>query len=671
MPRVAAIFFLLAACGTPSTDGPPWDGFQPPGERGDLGAYGSGSGGGPAGDMASGPPMCDEAARRCARELTYSPTGGEKALALMGDFSADGWTVGAPMTFDGAVWRVTVPIGWNAPLQYKFRITLLAGGEQWIPDPANPTQVNDGFGGKNSVLAGATCATWTCAQTAIACGPALSSTAFDWRDAVLYFVFVDRFVNGSAANDAPSTASGVAAAANWQGGDWAGVRQKIAAGYFQALGVNTLWLTVPMDNADATGVGDDGHLYTAYHGYWPRDLAQPEARFGAAAELTGLVSDAHAAGLKVILDYAMNHVHKDSPTYAAHMNDGWFNPLMVNGQACVCGTATCPWDSAAKTCWFRDYLPDFNFANAQARAFSVDNAMSWIKTYGVDGFRLDAVKHIETQWLLDLRTRLLAEVETPRMQHVYLVGETFTGDRNLIKSFIQPCQQLDGQFDFPLRAQVLGTLLMRQGKMGDLVAFMDGNASFYGQSVMSTFLGNHDVPRAIHFAADAPLWTDVWADGKDRAWTNQPATVAGTSAYERMGLAMGLLMTNRGAPLIYYGDEFGQPGAGDPDNRRMMTFTGYSTGQAWLLARTKALGAARAAHPALRRGERTTLFQDDESWAYRMIDGSDKVYVALNRSDSARAVSGLPSGALTDELTGATFTGPTVSVPARGTLVLK
>src|SRR5262249_36978406 len=142
------------------------------------------------------------------------------------------------------------------------------------------------------------------------------------------------------------------------------------------------------------------------------------------------------------------------------------------------------------------------------------------------------------------------------------------------------------------------------------------------------------------------------------------------SAYERMALGMSVLMTNRGVPLLYYGDEIGLPGAGDPDNRRFMTWSGYTPAQEGLLARVKKLGAARAAHPALRRGDRKTLSSSDETWAYEMADGTDHVYVALNRGDGAATVGGLPAGMLHDLLTGETVAGPSVTVPARGARVL-
>jgi glycosidase len=659
---------LVAGCG-PDLSNPnlPSMPFNP--GNGHPSGYGSGSGstGNPP---PSGPPMCPDDERRCPETFTYKGSGSEASVTLIGDFAPNGWTTGVAMTNSGGTWSATVPVGWNVKVTYKFHVVNQDKTEKWIADPANPVQVDDGFGGKNSVASGITCSEWTCVSTQIAC-PGGAQGGFDWRDAVMYFVFVDRFADGNSANDAPLSDPNLAQAANWQGGDWAGVTQKIQAGYFQALGVNTLWLSVPVDQSESTGLGTDGKLYSAYHAYWPRDLTKLEAHFGTQAELSTLITTAHSSGIKVVMDYAMHHVHKDSPTWQAHQNDGWFHPLNISAGECICGSTACPWDGpTAKTCWFMDYLPAFDFTNQAARAFSVGNTVSWIQQLGFDGFRLDAVKHIDTSWLTDLRAALTTQIEPTSKQHVYLVGETYTGDQTLIKSFVDPCNQLDGQFDFPLRAQLDTTVLMRQGKMGDLIAFMDSNTGYYGSGVMSTFIGNHDVPRSIHLAEDAPLWSTPWADGKDRNWTNQPQLPSSASPFQRVAVALAVLMTNRGVPMLYYGDEIGMPGAGDPDNRRFMQWSGYTSPQNELLTAVQKLGAARAAHPSLRRGNRSTLFSDDESWVYQMTDGQDTVYVAINRSDASRTVSGLPAQTLTDALSGMSVTGPSVSVPARSAMVL-
>ena len=656
---------ILVGCGSnelhsaTSLEPPDTDGFDPTDGSPSGGSYSSSVGSatsadtGDTDDATGGPTECDDANKRCAHEFTLADDAYED-VAVFGDFASDGWEVGVPMTNDGGTWRASVPVPWDTTVLYKFRV----GADTWIPDPANPTQQPDGQGGQNSVLDPLTCG------DEFTCEPDVMGT-FDWRDSVIYFTFVDRFFDGDVANNG---GIGVPMAADFQGGDWAGITAKIEAGYFEDLGVNTLWISVPMDNTDDSGLGSDGHEYSAYHGYWPAALDMPEEHFGTLAELQQLVDTAHEHGLKVLFDYAMNHVHVSSPVYGDHPDWFWPNDNGSGGD-CVCGSG-CSWDNAeAKRCWFTSYLPDFDFTNAEARTFSVDNALQWVGDTGVDGFRLDAVKHIEDQWLLDLRARVVDEVEPESGEHFYMVGETFTGDQGTIAHYVNP-DMLDGQFDFPLRMQMAWNVLMRQGAMSELAGFMDANDDYYGAAIMSTFIGNHDIPRAIHLAQDTPVWNNQWADGKDRAWNNQPGLPTGMSAFERLANSFAILLTTRGAPLVYYGDEVGMAGAGDPDNRRFMQWEGYSAGQSWLYARVQRLLAIRAAHPATRRGTRTTISADADTFAYSMEYGGDSLWVLVNRGDSMRTIAGLPDEALVDEVTDEQLAGPSIDVPPRTTRVL-
>ena len=636
---------------------PPGTGGYDPGDGG-LNGSSSSTGTGTGGEGGHGPPQCDDALKLCAHLFTY-PAGNETSVELRGDFRPGAWVSGVPLTKQGSEWTATVDIPYNREVLYKYFVD----GTTWVLDPTNPNTVTDPSGNQNSLLAATTCDPWTCGGGLIG--------DFDWRDAVLYFVFVDRFFDGNPANNAATP--GVQPPADYRGGDWAGLLQKINDGYFTELGVNALWLSVPMDNTEASGigVGGDPHLYSAYHAYWPKVLDQTEEHFGSMADLQAVVAAAHALGIKVILDYAMNHVHESAPIYQQHMNDGWFWPLN-DGQVqnCVCGSG-CSWDGPqGKRCWFTEYLPDFNFTNQAARDYSVGNALWWIQQTGIDGFRLDAVKHIEDQWLLDLRARVTAEVESQTLQHFYMVGETFTGDVNLINYYVDLFTKLDGQFDFPLRMKLAASVLMRKTPMTDLESFMNFNDNAYGAGIMSTFIGNHDIPRAIHLAQDVPLWNDEWAGGKDLAWNNTPSLPAGVNAFERLNNAYTVLFTTKGVPLIYYGDEVAMPGAGDPDNRRMMQWSGYSTGQTRVLDHLKKLTQIRKDHVALRRGTRQTLSVNADTYAYRMSKDADTVFVAVNRSDAQQSVDGLPSGSLTDLLNGGSVSGPSVTVPARSARIL-
>lgn len=626
------------------------------GDGGNLAVPDAGAG---SSSSSGGVVTCDDAQKRCDHVFTY-PAGAETTAEVRGNWAAGAWDKGVPMTKMGSEFVATVQIPYNQPVLYKF----FTDGKNWLADPNNPKQVGDGFGGFNSVLDPETCDAYTCVGGG-------GNGTFDWRDGVLYFVFVDRFLDGNPSNNG-SAMAGVEAPASYHGGDYAGVTSKINEGYFSDLGVNTLWLTVPANNTEESGkgVGGDSHLYSAYHGYWPKDLDQVEEHFGTMDDLKALVDAAHAKGIKVILDYAMNHMHQSSALYAMHPDWFWPNDNGAGGN-CICGEG-CPWDGpSGLKCWFTGYLPDFNFTNAEARKASVDNALWWIQQTGIDGFRLDAIKHVEMQWLLDLRARTNTEVDAASGQHFYMVGETYTGDVGLIKQFVDPNSKLDGQFDFPLRMQLAKNVLIGNGNMQELDGFLKSNdAAYPAGSVMSTFIGNHDIPRPIHLAERPPLWGNEWTDGKDRAWQGQPGVPGNVEPFERLGAAFAILFTLKGMPLIYYGDEYGMAGAGDPDNRRDMQWSGHNQGQSALNALIRKLSKIRADHSALRRGSFQSVYAGNDTLAYKRSDGSDTVYVAVNRGDGAVNVLGLPSGALTDLLSGQGVMGPTVSVPPRSAMIL-
>ena len=533
----------------------------------------------------------------------------------------------------------------------------------------------------NSVL-------YVCEET---CDPA----EFDWRDAVLYFVMTDRFFDSDGRSDPVSGASGgdarTGSSGQYEGGDLPGVTDKM--GYLADLGVTAIWLSAPYDNRDTAGYSMDSadtHVYSAYHGYWPKpedisyaDPANPaprprvESRIGAEADLVELVSAAHAApsanghGIKVLFDFVMKHVDLESGLYAGHW--GWF-ARDSSDRIRPCGSDG--WDDPywGTRCAFADYLPPFDFYQSVVRDWSVNDALWWATEFDLDGYRLDAIKHVPFEWLTELRARLDAAFPAPDGGRFYLVGETYTWDgRDTIRSFVNPDTMLDGQFDFPLKARVCEAVFTPGGGMNNLASFMDGNDLFYGAgAIMSTFLGNHDVPRVIHHAS-RQLGNCREGSWIGNSWTSDYPQPSAPEPYERLGVAFAVLMTNPGIPLIYYGDEIGLAGGGDPDNRRLMPWADSSlnAGQRALRDHVSALAHVRATHPVLGRGRRETISSDQDTWVFRMTgcgDGND-VVVAVNRADSARTVS-LPAGSYADLLDGGAVAGGSVSLDPRSFLVL-
>ena len=493
----------------------------------------------------------------------------------------------------------------------------------------------------------------------------------DWRETTLYFVMTDRFSNGDPANDAP--VDGVDWRTNYQGGDFKGVTDRIKDGYFDDLGVTALWLSWPVDNPDG---GEDGSYpaehycgmnpktapyagtkYTGYHGYWPSNLYETDEHFGTMAELKKTVSTAHAHGIRILLDFTANHVHSASPFFQDHKDDNYFH-----FPAEICQDVG--WDAKPVTCWFVDYLPDLNYSNPAAVNEVLDYAMFWAKETGSDGFRLDAVKHIEFEFIYKLRQRVKKELELTGIDF-YIVGETFTGDAGLIKSFLGP-DKIHGQFDFPANMQILKGFAMREIGLDEMDNAVRDAKAVYGDAVMSTFLGNHDIARFISLAG-GQISCGIWdvVSNIAQGWHNPPDAPGDVTAYKRLQLAFAYVMTVPGIPLIYYGDEFGMPGAGDPDNRRMMRFGNELSGnEKETLAFLKKLGQARKEHPVLSAGAwSAALWSEGDFLAYARTSGDEKAVVLINIGDSEK------SGEL--DVGGIGLDGPVTDVLGGGEVVVE
>ncbi len=476
---------------------------------------------------------------------------------------------------------------------------------------------------------------------------------WSWRDAVLYFAFTDRFRDGDPSGQ-PLPCTPADSPGNWKGGDWKGITEKIEEGYFHDLGVNTLWLSAPMDNPEDCVLGIGDYTYTAYHGYFPVHLRAPENHFGTLDDLRALVSAAHAQGIRVLVDLVINHVYEDAPEWQEHENDGWFNTPVY-----VCG-----WDQP-ETCWFRDYLPDFDYRNDVVVEYMTDVALYWAREADLDGYRVDAVKHVHPHVLQTLRAKLDTHIEAHASLPFWTVGETFTGTwgsvdngvsaQDLIKRYVAP-DMLYGQFDFPLYWVILGALGREESPLTDLAAVLTDTAAYYGpDAVMASFLGNHDVARFVSHAAGQI--GDMWGNGStDQGWTDPPAQPADSAPYARLKRAFTFLAAAPEVPLVYYGDEVGLAGAGDPDNRRMMPWEGLGAEQTAVRAHVQAVMGARARSKALRRGDVTIVEASADTLVVGRHAGASEGYAALNRGASQANVD-IPTGAaaLTEVTTGQTF----------------
>jgi glycosidase len=445
----------------------------------------------------------------------------------------------------------------------------------------------------------------------------IEETPFDWKDAVIYQVVIDRFRRGAEPVGGESDPSA------FHGGDLDGVTDAISSGYFSALGVSVLWLSPLYDNPEGVELGRDGFLAQAYHGYWPLSPRSVEPRFGGEAALARLVEAAHGRGMRVLMDAVPNHVHREHPY--AQQSPSWVNN--ADG-SCICGK-TCDWQSHVDSCWFDPFLPDLRWQTPAVATQLTDDAAFWLEHYDLDGLRIDAVPMMPRAAVRRLRHRLapLAALGV----EPFLLGETFTDatGRAAIRYYLGP-HSLSGQFDFPLMWAVRQALAGALG-MDALWTAMEDSAAAFSDSgaVMAPILGNHDVPRIL---------SDLAGDGGRDPRRDPPVAPERDEPYDLQKLAWAFLLAQPGAPVIYYGDELGLPGATDPDNRRDMRFAPkISTREASVLATVQRLGRARACDVALRRGEARLLASNDNLLAFGRVDTSGHpAVVVLNRAAKER-----------------------------------
>jgi cyclomaltodextrinase len=458
------------------------------------------------------------------------------------------------------------------------------------------------------------------------------STPFAWADASIYSIMVDRFNDGDASNDKPVIHDSLFLQANYQGGDFRGIINKIDDGYFDSLGINTLWISPVYDNPDvAFRESPPPHRwYSGYHGYWPISDTLVEEKFGTMSDLKELVGKAHKHQKRVLLDIVAHHVHIDHPFYKDHPE--WFGTLdLPDGRKNLR-----LWDEYRLSTWFEPYMPSFDFTKSQ-RAIDVisDNAIWWLNETGADGFRHDAVKHVPNKFWRELTRKLKEEIEIPTNRKVYQIGETF-GDYDLVASYVNN-GQLSAQFNFDLSYSAIPVFLEYDRSFSSLDFHMKKTFSSFGNyHLMGNIMDSHDKVRYMAYADGKVRSQGV--DTRELAWTNPP-TVDHSSSYKKAELYLAYMFTIPGLPVVYYGSEFGMTGADDPDNRRMMRFGDQlSSDEQQMLEETRTIVKLRNQHSALRYGDFLTLKADETAYVYLRSDMNERLLIVLNKSESPQTL---------------------------------
>jgi glycosidase len=451
----------------------------------------------------------------------------------------------------------------------------------------------------------------------------------DWESAVFYFLMVDRFNNGNLKNDKKVDDPEILPKANFFGGDLAGVTKKIKDGYFEDLGINTIWLSpITQNPLGAYGLWPEPRTkFSGYHGYWPISSSNVDFRFGTADELHELVDLAHKHNLNVILDYVANHVHELHPVYLEHPD--WVTNLYLPDGS----LNTEKWDEYRLTTWFDVFLPTLDLSRPEVVEPMTDSALFWLTEFHLDGFRHDATKHIPELFWRTLTEKVKNRVAIPENKRVYQIGETY-GNPELISSYVGS-GMLDGQFDFNVYDDAVAVFAKEDASFENLAASLQESFEYYGyHNLMGYISGNQDRARFISYAGGAVSFAE---DAKLAGWTRDIG-VGDPIAYKKLQMLNAFNMTIPGIPTIYYGDEFGMPGANDPDNRRMMQFENLNDKEKQTLNITKKLVQLRRNNLPLIYGDFQVLELSEKTFVYARTYFDKIVVVAFNKSDEERTV---------------------------------
>jgi alpha-amylase len=444
-----------------------------------------------------------------------------------------------------------------------------------------------------------------------------------WADEVLYFALLDRFADGDPANNRGVDRRNPG---GWHGGDLKGLTQQLDE--LKSLGVTALWIN-PVQLQQARGIPAQGpgagtFTHEGFHGYWIHDFTQIEPRFGTEADLRALVNAAHQRGIKVLLDVVINHAGYTS-SYTTRRTAGGEAWLRVGEGNCEVNPVTCAVGG----------LPDFKTEIAEVRDHLIDANIALAKRAGVDGFRLDTYKHVESAVWLEHRKRTREQLG----KGFFLLAEQWGGTAQSLDGFFER-DEVDGGFDFSFKGSCEAWVQGR-GRTVAYAAYLRNRHQVRPGYVLAHYLSSHDEPLML-------------------------GNLQGDR--ERFRICVALQMASLGMPVIYYGEEVARGGHEWPFNRNDMPWGGRDIPPGKGVVRDEALRAyyqqlirVRLTHPALRRGDYTMLTQPADgvlAFARRDAASGDAVIVLANRDDKAVAAdvavpASFGASALRDALGGA------------------
>lgn len=476
-----------------------------------------------------------------------------------------------------------------------------------------------------------------------------------WNSGTIYFLLIDRFLNGNPKNDAAlGRRKDASVLRGFEGGDLAGVLEKIEAGYFDSLGVTAIWMTPFVEQIHGHVDEGTGRTY-GFHGYWARDWTAVDPALGTKADLRKVVDAAHRHGIRVLMDAVINHTGP-----VTRVDPAWPATWVRSGPVCTYKDF-----ATTVSCDLVEHLPDIRtdrdrpvqlpqtlldkwaregrrtreVAELDAffrrtryprapRYYIIKWLTDWVREFGFDGYRVDTAKHFEPDVSLELKHQAQRALMDWRRAHpsqvldslpFYMVGEVYGwepsqgreynyGDRSV--DFF--ANGYDGLINFGFKRDAAGPL----DSVFSTYAASLTEGSLRGVTVLN-YLSSHDDGAPYDLDRKDPI-----------------------GAADRLLLAPGIAQ-------IYYGDELARPlkvpGAdGDANLRSDMDWGDleHNTATAAVLDHWRKVGQFRRAHPAVGAGVHRTLQAKPFIFSRTLeVDGRvDRVLIAMDQSEGAKSI---------------------------------
>lgn len=401
-----------------------------------------------------------------------------------------------------------------------------------------------------------------------------------WQDESIYFLMVDRFSNENIKNDYEVDVSNPE---SYHGGDFQGIINRLD--YIEEMGFTTILLSPIFKNQSG-----------GYHGYWITDFYDTEEHFGTLEEFKQLVAEAHKRDIKVMLDFVVNNSGTEHEFTKDPQKADWYHE-----QKNITDSSS---PSELEQGWVNG-LPDFNQNNPEVRDYLIDAAKWWITETDIDGYRLDAVKHVPKSFW----TEFSSEVKSVK-ENFYLLGDIPAEDANAIAEYNDT--GIDGFADYPLQPHLRAAFAQQDQSVQALFDAWENSENLYGNPYLSgTFLDNH---HTIRFT-------------RDMLQHNQHPG-------PRWRMALSYLYTMPGVPIVYYGSEIALDGGETPDNRKQLDFR---TDKELIEYITK-LSQVRNQLPSLTRGDFELLYEKDGMAIYKRTYEEETSIVALNNTSVTQTV---------------------------------